>query len=515
MKIAEKIKNRLNDKQLSEIMKYLETDDDGLKSLIWRLYQMNFDRQAIKRTLLFIDVIFRVGKEGVPVKLHPTQRLPMFYYLKGAKDISVSAGRRWGKSFFGAIVLQIETAFKSETMIPQRNILIVAPTREVTERVFQYLKMFNLEMKCWGESPSQFTDREKKMTFGWGSLVQGKTVDNPTGLLGEGAAFILIDEADLIETGIMSQYLDPLRADTNGVKATISSPKGQTNDNYRYWNYCRKNMLGGNKNYFAGRFPTKTNPKISKSWLEKQREMYEYFGQSSRFREEFEADPMARSGSIYPMFQPSKGDQYWHVDPTIKPTLDIPFEFFVDAGARNPTAILQAQVYGDGTIYILKEWNLTLMSPSEIADIIKQAGTLEATREIGFDGLVYEGQEPETELVIVDPSALPLKVELNKSGLPVDNRTRLFHFTKDTYITLNAVDDGIRIVQIALGCKDRALIKIHPRCVNLIKTIQEYHYDGDKESPKKDNDHAVDALRYGVVAHYAGSPFIMFGNSMG
>lgn len=45
------------------------------------------------------------------------------------------------------------------------------------------------------------------------------------------------------------------------------------------------------------------------------------------------------------------------------------------------------------------------------------------------------------------------------------------------------------------------LIRIHPRCKNLLKELHSYRWESDKrgEKPRKENDHLCDALRYGLM----------------
>lgn len=90
----------------------------------------------------------------------------------------------------------------------------------------------------------------------------------------------------------------------------------------------------------------------------------------------------------------------------------------------------------------------------------------------------------------IDPSALPIKLDLQKLGLhPVDAN--------------NNVLDGIGIM-----CSDmsKGAIVILENCKNLIREIEGYVWDEAKakkgeDAPKKENDHAIDALRYALATH--------------
>ena len=100
-----------------------------------------------------------------------------------------------------------------------------------------------------------------------------------------------------------------------------------------------------------------------------------------------------------------------------------------------------------------------------------------------------KGTEPrDWPSVIIDPSAASFKVELNNRGYMVHDAE-------------NEVLEGIRKVSALLGNKR---LKIHRRCVNLIREMQAYAWDekrSDKgvEQPIKAHDHSVDSLRYGIA----------------
>jgi len=94
--------------------------------------------------------------------------------------------------------------------------------------------------------------------------------------------------------------------------------------------------------------------------------------------------------------------------------------------------------------------------------------------------------------IYVDPSAASFKVELQRHGVT------------NLYDAKNEVLDGIRMVHQYL---DNGTLKICKDCKNLIDEIQGYVWDSKsqkigKEKPLKQNDHAVDALRYGIFSHF-------------
>jgi hypothetical protein len=71
------------------------------------------------------------------------------------------------------------------------------------------------------------------------------------------------------------------------------------------------------------------------------------------------------------------------------------------------------------------------------------------------------------------------------------------------YEAENEVVDGIRKVGDLLN---NGTLKICARCSNLIKEFQSYVWDSKSimtgvDKPKKENDHALDSLRYAIYTH--------------
>ena len=88
--------------------------------------------------------------------------------------------------------------------------------------------------------------------------------------------------------------------------------------------------------------------------------------------------------------------------------------------------------------------------------------------------------------IYIDPSATSFKLELRKQGV------------QNLYDAKNEVLDGIRLVSTYV---DSGTLKVCRNCPNLIKEFQSYVWDAKsaktgEDRPLKENDHALDALRY-------------------
>lgn len=94
--------------------------------------------------------------------------------------------------------------------------------------------------------------------------------------------------------------------------------------------------------------------------------------------------------------------------------------------------------------------------------------------------------------IYLDPSAASFRAELLKCGV------------NGVYDAENEVIDGIRLVSNMLS---QGAIKITRKCSKLIEEFQSYVWDPKSaitglDKPLKQNDHALDALRYALYTHF-------------
>ena len=92
--------------------------------------------------------------------------------------------------------------------------------------------------------------------------------------------------------------------------------------------------------------------------------------------------------------------------------------------------------------------------------------------------------------IYIDPSALALKVELQRKGLPIVQAN-------------NDVEEGIQIMTSMMADGD---LSVCIDCKNLIREIEGYVWDHKKallgiDAPIKKDDHAIDSLRYVCATH--------------
>ncbi len=148
----------------------------------------------------------------------------------------------------------------------------------------------------------------------------------------------------------------------------------------------------------------------------------------------------------------------------------------IDFGYTNPFCCLWGAVDGDGRLWVYRELYERGKRADELAPRILQA----------------EGGIGET---VADPEDAEARAVLASAGLP-------------TTPARKAVIPGIQAVQrrLAMAGDSRPRLMVSSHCPNLVNEFYEYrweeHRDGrnDREAPRKEHDHAMDALRYMVMA---------------
>jgi hypothetical protein len=152
----------------------------------------------------------------------------------------------------------------------------------------------------------------------------------------------------------------------------------------------------------------------------------------------------------------------------------------VDDAYSVPFAALLLMVRDDGAIHVLDEVYRTGMLESDKIRAIKDLAAAIPHRT-------------KLEGVIVDPAAASLKANLRAHGFRVEDGIN------------DPVTGGIFEVQQLLATNDREkrpMLTVAPKCPKIAEEFESYEWaesDAATERPVKKHDHAMDAIRYGVM----------------
>jgi PBSX family phage terminase large subunit len=164
----------------------------------------------------------------------------------------------------------------------------------------------------------------------------------------------------------------------------------------------------------------------------------------------------------------------------------------IDVGTVNPTAAIVLGLGIDRRLYAVAEWYWDSRARQrQLTDLQQSAKLREFFASVRHPGSQLYGIRPER--IIVDPSAASFIRQLWADKALFDGGLSVMGAD-------NAVIDGIRLVS-SLVATGRLLV--HKSCANLVDQMQSYSWDKKaaergEDKPEKRNDHAVDALRYGI-----------------
>lgn len=281
------------------------------------------------------------------------------------------------------------------------------------------------------------------------SLIQGMTLSG-----------VLFDEVALMPKSFVEQAL---------ARCSVEGSKFWFNCNPQYpQHWFRQEWIldKAGKNALYIHFKMEDNPSLSPKMLARYKNLY-----TGTFYQRFiEGKWVSAQGLVYPFM--TADNMYWDT-----PKADTEeFVISCDYGTVNPASFGLWGHYTDGW-YRVDEYYY---------DSRKEG--VQKTDEEHYQGLCRLAQERAIRCVIVDPSAASFMEVIRRHGrfkvLPASN----------------SVLDGIRSVASALK---QGEIKICKNCTDTLREFGLYRWkeDGLHDTPVKENDHAMDDIRYFVSTY--------------
>src|SRR3990167_2306218 len=369
--------------------------------------------------------------------------------LNRARYKVLNFGRRSGKT----TELAQEAVVTSQT-VHNAKISYYAQTfgdaRDIAWEIF--LKAFDGAILKKNETLLEFTVKSQKgiakITLrGWESVV---TSEKGSGTEND---LLLLDEVAFCRG--FKQYwetvLEPTLLTTRGRVVFSSTPNG-FNDFYELSNKARQR-----EGWVYIHATSYDNPNNDKEWLDKKREELP----EDVFSQEYLADFRKQSGLVFKEFSREKHTY------TELPTGDYEKIAGVDFGFKNPSAVPEIHWNGKA-LYVEDEWYKTERTDAQLAEYVSTCGF---------------------RAVYPDPENAGGIEELRRRGVNV----------REVKKGKGSIVEGIQMMRELFISKR---LFINKKCVNLIYELESYSYEvgSKKEAPKKENDHAIDALRYVVLA---------------
>lgn len=274
-----------------------------------------------------------------------------------------------------------------------------------------------------------------------------------------------VDEVTILPESVFKMLISRCAMGSSKIFATTNP------DNPYHW-LKREFLSEKSEDVASWKFTLEDNPELS----DKDKEYLKRRYQGLWYQRFIEGLWVQAEGAIYSSFDP-KYDVIEHA-----PSYSCKYIVGVDYGTTNPCAFvligmdkskmprywLEDEYYFDSKIHQFQK------TDSEYCD----------------DFVQFIGNYP-IEAIYLDPSAVSFRTELQKNGV------------RNVYEAENEVIDGIRFVAKMMR---NGTFKLTRKCKHCIAEMQSYVWDEKSaqkgiERPKKQNDHALDAIRYALFTH--------------
>lgn len=391
----------------------------------------------------------------LPLQLHQTQKIVA---LDPHRFRVLNCGRRWGKT-----TLAIDQ-IKARAAIPNSRIAYVAPTyQQARDIAWEPLKH-----GCRNASSSINESRlEIKLVNGSQIILRGwEAIET---LRGQYFHLIVIDEVAMMRDFWLKwqEIIRPTLTDVKGEVLFISTPRG-FNHFYDLYNLETIGLDGkrGDPDFKSFHFTTYDNPHIPHDEIEKAKaEITE-----DRFAQEYLADFRKTEGLVYKEFSRARHVYSGDAGLVGKDFTKVKTFGGLDFGTTNPCAALTIFKDRDAIYWVDAEWYKTGQTDSAVADYVSALQWNEC---------------------YADPESASGREELKHRGVNV----------RDVLKNKDSIRNGINVVRELLKANR---LFINASCKNLIWEFETYSYPerkplhNEQEAPIKENDHALDALRYAL-----------------
>ena len=406
--------------------------------------------------------------------LHPTQSIV-------ASDTHrfrvVNAGRRWGKT-----ELAVEEMKGFAVAHEDGNVGYIASTF-AQARDIAWAKLKAASRPLWEDKPNEsrleviirnqyYNDRRPEIITNsgimipWLSRIALRGWEAVESFRGQAFDFLVPDEIAMYRSFWQEwqEVLRPTLTDRRGHGMFISTPKGF---NHFYDLY---NLQDEDPDYKSFHFTTYDNPYIPVDEIDKaKKELTE-----DRFAQEYLADFRKTEGLVYKEFD---RDNHLFDEPGFEGEDFVTVKLFggVDFGTTNPAAAIEVRKDRDANYWVRESLYRTGMTDSAVADYVAALRWHE---------------------VYPDPESASGCEELRRRGVNV----------RDVIKAKDSVRNGINVVRELFKANR---LYIHKDSRNLIWELETYAYPekkpdhNEEERPIKENDHALDALRYALMMETA------------
>lgn len=318
----------------------------------------------------------------------------------------------------------------------------------------------------------RYVESEGRLWLKGGILIEFKSADNPLRLVGSGLNGVWIDEAARVKNDTWEENLEPTLLDKQGWLLVTTTPLGM---NWVYDQLWERTQLGSkyDPDYHGIHFRTSDNTLLP-HLVEETKKAKARLPRAVYLRN-YEASFHAFEGKIYEDFL----DDSTHVIPFVPFGRIVRRWAGVDWGFENPGVQIEIGQSINGRLYAYAEdyaRQLTIAPPPRGGKADCWVNRFKSAAGRGVDTWWADPSDPTNIATCLD------------HGIQM--------FGAD-----NSVNGGIDLVATLLKVVDGSpSLYIHAGLENLRRELTGYRWDDRGEKPVKENDHACDALRYGLFS---------------
>lgn len=407
------------------------------------------------------------------------------FHFNPARFKIACCGRRYGKSTMAARDVE------PELFVPDRMFWIVGPTYDLGEKEFRIIwqdLMVKLGLASDKRIKKAYNRRSGTMyiEFPWNTRIEVRSADHPENLVGESLDGVIMAEAAKHRRDTWERYIRPALADKNGTATFCTTPEGH---NWLFDAY----MLGQNPDfpdYVSWRMPSWENTAVFPGgYDDPEIQLMKETSSPEWFAQEIGAEFTSFVGKIFPEFDERLHVQKHEYNP------EWPNYVFWDWGFVNPLCALDVQVDPMDNVYIWRERYEPWVRLEEHIRIMKE----EREDPAGYRVEHSYGDSADQEAVATVNALFGPCIALDEAkqnwrqGIEVHKR---FLLPRETGL-LDEFGEPIK----------RPKIFVDPSCSNTIKEYMNYKMakpprtgrSDAQEKPEKKDDHAMDAIRYGLM----------------
>ena len=327
------------------------------------------------------------------------------------------------------------------------------------------------------------SEKERYIRFKWGTVVEGKSADNPDSLVGAGLDLLVIDEAAKIKRKIWEMYLSPTLADKKDSKCIfISTPEG-FNWLYDLYLLGQKDDLWEShqapswENQFA--FP---EGKDDAFLIERKRNM-----SKELYEQEFEAAFTSFEGKVYP-FDRGKDVGYYPYNP------NFPTFCSIDFGYRMP-AVGWFQIHR-----VEGQWHINMIDEIIHEKNIKTDELAKRIKAKPYNVSAFFG----------DPAGMQAQGQSGLGDIEVFRKKGIVIRTIRDKTSRNIASGISHVRGFIENANNERFLHLDNKCKGMAQDLETYRYPEaiqDKQlklEPIKDghSDHGCDMLRYFFINRF-------------